>query len=284
MSLSINEVKRVQTLLNKDGFNLTVDGLFGNATRTAVKAFQRRYGLIVDGFVGRNTNIKLDAIERRKFTRYEYDHQTSYFVFKKSDIEKIDICNSIGKTETVKLMYNRKRPASASNGGLFDMSTGSTCHYFFDEGKRQGYNAYAPFAFCIFNDGTMGFRNVEKDPPNLKDAIGFSPSLVIDGKKNMNTKNLSSSFLWGNAPRHAFMETKDHYIEVFVKGRTVFHKGASLYQLADICLNIGKRYDGCLNGGALDGGNSINMVLEGSDVISNYSRPVDNSIMIYTRG
>lgn len=284
MSLGISEVKRVQTLLNKDGFNLTVDGLFGNATRTAVKSFQKRYGLIVDGFVGRNTNIKLDAIEKRKFTRHEYDHQTSYFVFKKSDIEKIDICNSIGKTETVKLMYNRKRPASASNGGLFDMTTGGTCHYFFDEGKRQGYNAYAPFAFCIFNDGTMGFRNVEKDPPNLKDAIGFSPSLVIDGKKNMNTKNLSSSFITGNAPRHAFMETKDHYIEVFVKGRTVLHRGASLYQLADICLNIGKRYDGCLNAGAVDGGNSINMVIEVTDVISNYNRPVDNAILIYTRG
>lgn len=279
-----NEVLWLQKQLIKDGFNIKADCSFGNATRTALKSFQRRYNLSVNGIVDKQTKLKLETIERRKFTRHEYDNQTSYFVFKKSDIEKIDICNSIGKTETVKLMYNRKRPASASNGGLFDMTTGSTCHYFFDEGKRQGYNAYAPLAFCIFNDGTMGFRNVEKDLPNLKDAIGFSPSLVIDGKKNMNTKNLSSSFIKGNAPRHAFMETKDYYIEVFVKGRTVLHKGASLYQLADICLNIGKRYDGCMNAGALDGGNSINMVIEGIDVISNYNRPVDNAILIYTMG
>lgn len=282
--MTTSDVKRLQTLLNKDGFKLKIDGDFGNLTKAALKTFQKRYGLIVDGVVGSQTNVKLDTIERRKFTRVEYDHQTSYFVFDKSDIEKIDVVNSIGKTETCLSMSRRTKPATLSNGGLFDMASGGTCHYFFDEGKRQGYNAYAPFAFCIFNDGTMGFRNVAKDPPNLKDAIGFSPSLVIDGKKNMNTKNLTSSFIRGNAPRHAFMETKDKYIEVFVKGRTVYHKGASLYQLADICMNIGKWYGGCLNAGALDGGNSINMVIEGKDVISGYNRAVDNAIAIYTRG
>lgn len=282
----MTDVRYIQTALKKDGFNITVDGSLGPATRTAIKSFQKRYNLTVDGLVGNQTKSKLDDVISRKFTRYEYDRQTTYFMFDKRDIEKIDIINSAGKVEIAKSMFNRVKPDTLSNGGLFDMATGSTGHYFFDEGKRQGYNAYSPFAFCIFNDGTMGFRDVTKDPANLKDAIGFSPSLVINGKPNMNIKNLSTSFIKGNAPRHAFMETDKHYIEIFVRGREPLKGfyGVSLYTLSNICLQIGSKFGGCLNAGALDGGGSINMIIEGTDVISNYSRPLDNSIAIYTRG
>ena len=281
-----NDILWLQKALNKDGFNLVEDKSFGNGTRTALKSFQTRYNLKADGIVNEATKLKLLAVSRRKFNRVEYDRQTTYFVFAKEDIEKIDIVNSKSKVETAYSMFSRTKPTSLSNGGLFDMATGSTAHYFFDEGKRQGYNAYSPFAFCIFNDGSMGFRDVSKDPTNLKDAIGFSPSLVIDGKKNMNTKNLSSSFITGNAPRHAFMETDKYYIEVFTRGRNALkgHYGVSLYKLADICITIGNKYGGCKNAGALDGGGSINMIIEGRDVISGYSRPIDNGIAIYTRG
>ena len=56
-----DSVKLLQELLNKHGFNLTVDGDFGNKTEEAVKQFQKRLNLTVDGIVGGKTFEALQA-------------------------------------------------------------------------------------------------------------------------------------------------------------------------------------------------------------------------------
>ena len=53
-------VKWLQAALNKaDSASLDVDGQFGNLTQTAVKNFQRKYGLVIDGSAGPKTIGKL---------------------------------------------------------------------------------------------------------------------------------------------------------------------------------------------------------------------------------
>jgi peptidoglycan hydrolase-like protein with peptidoglycan-binding domain len=47
-----DEVKALQTELNREGFALAVDGLFGRDTESAVKRFQREHDLDDDGLVG----------------------------------------------------------------------------------------------------------------------------------------------------------------------------------------------------------------------------------------
>src|SRR6266498_4053173 len=47
-----DEVKELQTELNRDGFSLIVDGLFGRDTESAVKRFQAEHRLADDGIVG----------------------------------------------------------------------------------------------------------------------------------------------------------------------------------------------------------------------------------------
>ena len=47
-----DEVKLLQTELNKDGYSLEPDGFFGADTESAVKRFQREHGLNDDGIVG----------------------------------------------------------------------------------------------------------------------------------------------------------------------------------------------------------------------------------------
>lgn len=49
------EVKNLQSNLNKIGFNLVADGIFGKATENAVKAVQSGAGLVVDGLAGPKT-------------------------------------------------------------------------------------------------------------------------------------------------------------------------------------------------------------------------------------
>lgn len=55
-------VRSLQSALNKImGAGLKEDGIFGEQTDAAVRAFQKRAGLVVDGVVGQNT---LDAIAK----------------------------------------------------------------------------------------------------------------------------------------------------------------------------------------------------------------------------
>lgn len=49
------EVRRLQEALGREGFALFVDGRFGARTEAAVRAFQRRRGLVEDGVVGPRT-------------------------------------------------------------------------------------------------------------------------------------------------------------------------------------------------------------------------------------
>ena len=53
-------VKNLQTNLNKKGYNLLVDGIFGPVTKKFVCDFQNKNGLVVDGIVGRQTLVALN--------------------------------------------------------------------------------------------------------------------------------------------------------------------------------------------------------------------------------
>ena len=48
-------VRDLQKLLAKAGHDVTIDGIFGRDTRSAVRAFQRALGVAVDGIVGKDT-------------------------------------------------------------------------------------------------------------------------------------------------------------------------------------------------------------------------------------
>lgn len=54
-----SDVEELQRLLNQNGANLTVDGIYGRGTDTAVRNYQRSKGLSVDGIAGANTFASL---------------------------------------------------------------------------------------------------------------------------------------------------------------------------------------------------------------------------------
>ncbi len=53
-----------QLLLKRSGHGLVIDGIFGDKTDQAVRAFQRERNLAVDGIIGEQTWPRLDAHER----------------------------------------------------------------------------------------------------------------------------------------------------------------------------------------------------------------------------
>lgn len=58
------QVKYLQRFLNWYGYNLVVDGKFGDKTLGAVKWFQKKEGLVVDGIVGVKTVNKMQSIKK----------------------------------------------------------------------------------------------------------------------------------------------------------------------------------------------------------------------------
>lgn len=56
-----SDVKKLQTLLNNNGYKLDVDGQFGSKTQAAVRDYQSKNKLAVDGIVGTNTWGALNA-------------------------------------------------------------------------------------------------------------------------------------------------------------------------------------------------------------------------------
>ena len=54
-----NEVKWLQWNLNRFGYALVEDGIFGKKTLAAVEDFQKKHDLVVDGLVGKMTKSKL---------------------------------------------------------------------------------------------------------------------------------------------------------------------------------------------------------------------------------
>lgn len=58
-----NDVKTVQELLNKHGYGLVADGVFGGMTDRAVRDFQAKRKVTVDGIVGNTTYGELKKVE-----------------------------------------------------------------------------------------------------------------------------------------------------------------------------------------------------------------------------
>lgn len=75
------DVKRLQTQLNEQGYSLDVDGVFGSQTESAVRDYQTKNNLAVDGVVGDETwghldSVKKSAAEPAKapdYSQYMYD-------------------------------------------------------------------------------------------------------------------------------------------------------------------------------------------------------------------
>jgi hypothetical protein len=93
-----DEVMLLQTLLNKSGCSLVIDGDFGNKTVACVKEFQANNGLIADGIVGGKSWV----VFQQKFPEHFEVVQSKFL--SEADIQKA--ANTLGvNVATVKAVY-----------------------------------------------------------------------------------------------------------------------------------------------------------------------------------
>lgn len=93
-------VVMLQDLLSKNGSDLKVDGIFGNGTRSAVMAFQRKYGLTVDGICGPKTWAKLVEVTNGKKKEEETGTLVSILIPDISEKEAAELKKKYSKAVT----------------------------------------------------------------------------------------------------------------------------------------------------------------------------------------
>ena len=116
-----DEVKKLQTLLNQNGYSLTVDGQFGSATENAVELYQKAKGLNPDGIVGTLTwGALLDSAPAQDSTPVRYP--TLSIGAKGDDVRQLQtLLNAKGANLTVDGQFGPKTEAAlmsfqAANG------------------------------------------------------------------------------------------------------------------------------------------------------------------------
>lgn len=105
-----DEVARLQSLLNKNGYSLVEDGDFGSKTEEAVKAFQKQHNLEVDGIVGNKTWVALGVKETTNSTNSKcVDPSVIY--------EPLNCCLSKAPNRTIRYLAYHFTAGSSSAPG-----------------------------------------------------------------------------------------------------------------------------------------------------------------------
>jgi lipoprotein-anchoring transpeptidase ErfK/SrfK len=181
------EIKAIQQKLNKYGYKLVTDGIFGIKTQQAVLNFQKQNGLTVSGVADADTQRKLgiepkasapaaandvDLKTKEEIEKYinsqNFPSSTSYFIW--IDLKKQNVCifsgsNNNWKLEKSMLCSSGKATTPTIKGKY---SVGSKGSYFIaDGGARCKYytqiNGNYLFHSVLYNnsgtriiDGTLG--------------------------------------------------------------------------------------------------------------------------------
>lgn len=90
-------VMQLQDMLSKLGSTLKIDGIFGSGTRSAVRAFQNKNGLVVDGIVGPKTWGKLLELTAGMSTECKEDTDEALYYITIHNLNEKELNELLGK-------------------------------------------------------------------------------------------------------------------------------------------------------------------------------------------
>ena len=127
-------VKALQSALNQMGYNAgSVDGIFGNNTRAAVRRFQQDNGIAVDGIVGKNTKAKF-AVHGYRFGGITNDEWalmdesgigTEMFITPNGILRQFESGTHVFSPEQTEMLWKMTREAQANTLAKYDVATPS---------------------------------------------------------------------------------------------------------------------------------------------------------------
>lgn len=283
-------------------YNVTIDGLYGNNTRDAVRRFQQANGLVVDGSAGSITQRAISvAIGRLSIGSTKtpdvnkvadmdviwLDRQVQIFKLPLSEIRMEVFGHPRVQTvqSKVRSLPNNNRPILAINGGLFS----GLKHMSYAKSNGSELTPTAPSLWTIgqFKDGRTDLVGISWAKENnrfddITDAIGAYPTLVINGVKWFDSNVHTTSFGTTRHPRLAYGLDDTHLYAIVVHGRNkkLGHLGMTLNELADLCVRLKLKH--AIN---LDGGGSISLVDRNGNRLdkNSESRAVKTMILIYPK-
>lgn len=182
---------------------------------------------------------------------------------------KVGYSSKLGQLgETTSDMAKRYKAVAAINGGGYsDVSpngkTGGTggipIGIIISKGKvvyplnKEEYKKRESCVFAIDDEGYVHIQPASVEEllnKNIKEAISFTPTLVVDGEPHISDNSLS-----GIHPRTAIGQKADgSIIFLVIDGRKGFKLGASIKDMQNIMLQLG-----AVNAMCLDGGGSTTM-------------------------
>lgn len=208
-------VTELQKKLNILGYNLSVDGSFGNATDAAVRDFQRKNGLAVDGIVGSATMAKINEkvkeaqgggsttgewIQDATTKRWWYRHSDGSDT--KNNWEKIDgtwyYFDADGWMCTGWVLVKGKWYYLQSNGALVTNAWIDKLYYVGSDGAMY-VNSMTPDGYIVDGSGKWDGRDawVKRLQTALKNA-GYNPG-TIDGVAGSATLAACPTLKYGNS-------------------------------------------------------------------------------------
>ncbi len=154
-ALTTSQTRTVQTKLKRWGYYTgTVDGIFGNLTRKAVRYFQSKNGLVVDGIVGKKTAA---AMGITLTTDDSSVSNNDLYLLAKCVYAEARGESYVGQVAVAAVILNRVKSASFPNtiSGVI----------------------YQPWAFTAVNDGQINLEPNQTAYNAARDALnGWDPT------------------------------------------------------------------------------------------------------------
>lgn len=154
-ALTTSQIRTVQTKLKRWGYYTgTVDGIFGNLTRKAVRYFQSKNGLVVDGIVGKKTAA---AMGITLTTDDSSVSSNDLYLLAKCVYAEARGESYVGQVAVAAVILNRVKSASFPNtiSGVI----------------------YQPWAFTAVNDGQINLEPNQTAYNAARDALnGWDPT------------------------------------------------------------------------------------------------------------